>query len=355
MVKSIVKDIEILQQKSERFVFGEDEHLVQDMIDTAHEHIENCVGLACIQIGVPKRVILVKMGEKFIPFINPTIIQRSKETFLTNEGCLSLDGEKEVRRHRRIKLGYTTLDGKTKVGEFGGFAAQIIQHECDHLNGILIKENNNQLKQQLAESEARIACREDNIKFKEADINQLKWILEGKKKDIDQLKQQLAEKNQAIENWKTMYESVMQTCNNDAKEIERLNKLLAEKDKEIEVMKQMLVDREETITVAEKSNKGLILNYNQLKKELDEMKKKKNYYKKKYKETLELKVDNQNQTAIAELEKVKVKLNEEINNASVLLDPVEYEDYHELLGVIRGYKLSVDQIDQQIKSLKGDK
>ena len=61
-----------------------------------------------------------------------------------------------------------------------------------------------------------------------------------------------------------------------------------------------------------------------------------------------------NQTAIDELEKVKVKLNEEINNASVLLDPVEYEDYHELLGVIRGYKLSVDQIDQQIKSLKGE-
>lgn len=61
-----------------------------------------------------------------------------------------------------------------------------------------------------------------------------------------------------------------------------------------------------------------------------------------------------NQTAIAELEKVKVKLNEEINNANVLLDPVEYEDYHELLGVIRGYKLSVDQIDQQITELKGE-
>ena len=69
-------------------------------------------------------------------------------------------------------------------------------------------------------------------------------------------------------------------------------------------MKQMLVDREETIIIAEKSNKGLILNYNQLKKQFDEMNKKKNYYKKKYKETLELKIDNQNQTAIAELEKI---------------------------------------------------
>ena len=63
---------------------------------------------------------------------------------------------------------------------------------------------------------------------------------------------------------------------------------------------------------------------------------------------------SQTQTAIVELEKVKTELNQEIDNANVLLDPVEYEDYHELLGVIRGYKLSVDQIDQQIKSLKGE-
>ena len=138
MVREIIKDIDILQQKSETFIFGEDNHLIDDLIDTANAHIENCAGLACIQIGVPKKVIVVKVGDKFIPMVNPMIIKRSQETFIAKEKCLSLDGEREVKRHRRIKVGFLTKDGKKNCYDIGGFLAQVIQHECDHLQGKLI-------------------------------------------------------------------------------------------------------------------------------------------------------------------------------------------------------------------------
>lgn len=138
MVREIIKDIDILQQKSETFIFGEDNHLIDDLIDTANAHIENCAGLACIQIGVPKKVIVVKVGDKFIPMVNPMIIKRSQETFIAKEKCLSLDGEREVKRHKRIKVGFLTKDGKKNCYDIGGFLAQVIQHECDHLQGKLI-------------------------------------------------------------------------------------------------------------------------------------------------------------------------------------------------------------------------
>ena len=75
MIKEIIKDEIILQTKSENFVLGEDDYLIQDMIDTANAHIETCAGLACIQIGVAKRVILVKQGDKFIVYINPVSLK----------------------------------------------------------------------------------------------------------------------------------------------------------------------------------------------------------------------------------------------------------------------------------------
>lgn len=147
MVREIVKDIDILKKKSDRFEFdnisdmtinyGSDQ-LIQDLLDTADAHREECLGLASIQIGVPKRVIIVRINNKFIPFINPTIIQKSKATYSVKESCLSLDGEREVSRHHVIKVGYTARNGKPIVKTFRGITAQIIQHEIDHLNGILI-------------------------------------------------------------------------------------------------------------------------------------------------------------------------------------------------------------------------
>lgn len=138
MVREIVKDTEILTQKSERFVIGQDEHLIKDMLDTANAHKDRCVGLACIQIGNPKRVILVRQGDKFVPYINPMIVGKSAKTYTAEEGCLSVEGLHSVKRHYSIKLIYTDRNGKTRSGNFNGFTAQIIQHECDHLNGVLI-------------------------------------------------------------------------------------------------------------------------------------------------------------------------------------------------------------------------
>lgn len=138
MVREIIKDTEILTQKSEKFVIGQDEHLIEDMLDTANKHKDICAGLACVQIGVPKRVILVKQGDKFIPYINPVIISKSPNTYVATESCLSVEGEHSVKRHYQIKLLYCDRNGKTKATQFNGYIAQIIQHECDHLNGILI-------------------------------------------------------------------------------------------------------------------------------------------------------------------------------------------------------------------------
>ena len=138
MIRDIVKDTKILQQKSEKFIIDRDEYLVSDMIDTANEHGNNCVGLACVQIGVPKRVIIVRNGDRFSVYRNPSIIQKSPKTYTAEESCLSLDGKRTVRRHKSIKLLYVDKNGKSKIEVFNGYVAQIIQHECDHLNGILI-------------------------------------------------------------------------------------------------------------------------------------------------------------------------------------------------------------------------
>lgn len=140
MIKVINKDTESLSQKSMPFDLTSDAdgELLRDMLDTAEAHKENCVGLAAIQVGVAKRAILVRMGDKFVPFLNPMIIHKSPQTYYADEGCLSLDGTRSVKRHRTIKVMWTEPNGKRRVREFNGFTAQIIQHEVDHCNGVLI-------------------------------------------------------------------------------------------------------------------------------------------------------------------------------------------------------------------------
>ena len=138
MVREIIKDPSILTQKSELFIFGQDDHIIQDMLDTANAHKDNCAGLAAIQIGVAKRVILVRQGDKFVPFINPVVTMKSRETYMTEEGCLSLESKHRVERHYSVMVSYMTKNGKKKVQQFSGYIAQIIQHEVDHLNGVLI-------------------------------------------------------------------------------------------------------------------------------------------------------------------------------------------------------------------------
>lgn len=138
MVREITKDLEILSRKSVDFIPGLDDHLIADMLDTANAHKDNCAGLACIQIGVPKRIILVRDGDDFKIFCNPTIVKKSAKTYMATEGCLSLDGSREVKRHNSVMVSWVTPKGKRNVREFTGWIAEILQHEIDHCNGILI-------------------------------------------------------------------------------------------------------------------------------------------------------------------------------------------------------------------------
>ena len=138
MVREITKDLEILSRKSVDFIPGLDDHLIADMLDTANAHKDNCAGLACIQIGINKRIILVRDGDDFKVFCNPAIVKRSAKTYMATEGCLSLDGSREVKRHNSVMVSWVTPKGKRNVREFTGWIAEILQHEIDHCNGILI-------------------------------------------------------------------------------------------------------------------------------------------------------------------------------------------------------------------------
>ena len=138
MVREITKDLDVLSQKSEDFIPGLDDHLITDMLDTANAHKDNCAGLACIQIGVPKRIIIVRSGDGFMVFCNPAIVKRSAKTYMATEGCLSLDGSREVKRHNSVMVSWVTPKGKRNVKEFIGWIAEILQHEIDHTCGKLI-------------------------------------------------------------------------------------------------------------------------------------------------------------------------------------------------------------------------
>jgi peptide deformylase len=140
MIKEIVKDEEFLSQKSEKFIFGEDDYIIQDLIDTAEAHKDNCAGLAAPQIGYLKRVVIVRIGnEGYLPMINPVIFSKRGGTRICSEGCLSLEGMRDVKRHKEILYKYENIDGKTIVSRpIKGYLAQVIQHEVDHLNGVLI-------------------------------------------------------------------------------------------------------------------------------------------------------------------------------------------------------------------------
>lgn len=96
------------------------------------------VGLAASQIGIPQRIFIVKLGTRFVPFINPKILDRSSEETLGIEGCLSIpDYYGEVRRPRSVTVQFTTKLGRTVTRMYTGLAARIIQHEYDHLEGVL--------------------------------------------------------------------------------------------------------------------------------------------------------------------------------------------------------------------------
>lgn len=136
MVKEIVKDIIFLSQKSQPATIA-DKQIVQDLLDTLQANIEECVGLAANMIGESKRIIVVNIGVVNIPMINPIITKKSNP-YQTAEGCLSLEGMRRTTRYDMIEVEYLDENFKKKKQIFTKGTAQVIQHEIDHCDGIVI-------------------------------------------------------------------------------------------------------------------------------------------------------------------------------------------------------------------------
>ena len=137
MIKPIMRDVMFLSKPSEEATKA-DQQVITDLVDTLNAHLDGCVGMAANMIGVRKRIIVVRMGPISMPMVNPVIVAKSGE-YETEEGCLSLlGGPRKTKRYKKIKVQYQNLALQTRLKTFTGWTAQIIQHEIDHCNGVLI-------------------------------------------------------------------------------------------------------------------------------------------------------------------------------------------------------------------------
>ena len=137
MVRELVHDPIALARKSADAT-RDDLTTAQDLLDTLTFHKDGCVGMAANMIGVTKRIIVFDNEGSYMTMLNPVILKASEE-YETEEGCLSLlGGPRKTKRFRKIKVEYQTLDFQKRIKTFTGWTAQIIQHEIDHCNGILI-------------------------------------------------------------------------------------------------------------------------------------------------------------------------------------------------------------------------
>ena len=136
MIKPIMKDVMFLSAKSEKAT-KDDKQVAQDLSDTLKANSETCIGMAANMIRVRKRVIAVDIGPINFVLYNPVITAKRKE-YKTTETCLSLVGERPCVRYEEIDVEYEDKDFKKQKKTFSGLIAQVIQHECDHLEGIII-------------------------------------------------------------------------------------------------------------------------------------------------------------------------------------------------------------------------
>ena len=137
MVRDLIHD-PILLGRSSAPATAEDLEIAQDLLDTLHANRETCVGMAANMIGVHKRIIVFDDGGKAALMLNPEIIACSGE-YETEESCLSLlGGPRKTKRFQKIKVRYQNTQFQTRLKTYTGWTAQIIQHEVDHCNGILI-------------------------------------------------------------------------------------------------------------------------------------------------------------------------------------------------------------------------
>ena len=136
MVRELMHDPLFLARKSAP-AGAEDLETARDLLDTLIFHKESCVGMAANMIGVTKRIIAFDNEGEYMVMFNPEIV-KCAQPYETEEGCLSLAGVRKTKRYRSIKVKYETAQFQTRFKTFTGWTAQIIQHEIDHCNGILI-------------------------------------------------------------------------------------------------------------------------------------------------------------------------------------------------------------------------
>lgn len=136
MVREIMRDETFLSQKAEP-AFLEDLPVAQDLLDTLTAHKDGCVGMAANMIGVNKRIIVFDNEGTYMVMFNPEIVKKSGP-YEAEEGCLSLTGTRKAKRWQSIKVQYQNEQFQIRFKTFTGWTAQIIQHEIDHCEGILI-------------------------------------------------------------------------------------------------------------------------------------------------------------------------------------------------------------------------
>ncbi len=136
MIKPIMKDPIFLAQKSAPATVM-DLPIAQDLRDTLEAHRDGCVGMAANMTAAAKRIIIFDYNGSAAVMFNPEIVKGSG-TYEAEEGCLSLPGTRKTKRYRSIKVKYQNEKFETRLKTYTGFTAQIIQHEIDHCNGVLI-------------------------------------------------------------------------------------------------------------------------------------------------------------------------------------------------------------------------
>lgn len=137
MVKPIIRDKFLLSRKSAP-ADRNDLQTTQDMVETIAAHSQECVGMAANMIGVLKRIIVFEENSKYIVMLNPELTWHSEETYEIKEGCLCHEGAQDVTRYAAIEVEFLDLRMKKCKKKYDGITAEIIQHELDHLEGILI-------------------------------------------------------------------------------------------------------------------------------------------------------------------------------------------------------------------------
>ncbi len=136
MVREICRDETFLAQKAEPAA-ADDLGTARDLLNTLAAHRDGCVGMAANMIGVNKRIIVFDNGGEYMLMFNPVIIRQSG-AYEAEEGCLSLSGTRRVKRFRTIKVQWQNENFQTRLKTFTGWTAEIIQHEIDHCEGVLI-------------------------------------------------------------------------------------------------------------------------------------------------------------------------------------------------------------------------